>query len=120
MLIAKNSKYKFEEIAFAESSVNMQPKPKQENIKAYNPGVTIDDHPTKYSWKEDVQQITAIRKAHFNSVLSKIKSDLGIIKKVYFNHKELNSWLLSNKDYSKDENENEATNYLIKKGRIKS
>jgi len=40
-------------------------------------------------------------------------------KKLYFNREELNSWLLSNKHYSKDEIENEAANYLIKKGRIK-
>jgi excisionase family DNA binding protein len=69
---------------------------------------------------------TAIYLEVSHSHLYKLTS-MGIIpsykpngKKLYFNRKELNSWLLSNKHYSKDEIENEAANYLIKKGRIKS
>jgi excisionase family DNA binding protein len=39
-------------------------------------------------------------------------------KKLYFNRHELDAWLLSNKQYSQDEIEQEAANYLIKKGRV--
>lgn len=39
-------------------------------------------------------------------------------KKLYFNRKELDLWLLSNKQLSKEEIEKEAANYLIKKGRV--
>ncbi len=39
-------------------------------------------------------------------------------KKLYFNRKELDAWLLSNKQLSKEEIEKEAANYLIKKGRV--
>lgn len=39
-------------------------------------------------------------------------------KKLYFNRRELDSWLLSNKQYSQDEIEQEAANYLIKNGRV--
>ena len=38
-------------------------------------------------------------------------------KKLYFNRKELDSWLLSNKQFSQQEIEQEAANYLLKKGR---
>jgi excisionase family DNA binding protein len=40
-------------------------------------------------------------------------------KKLYFNRKELDLWLLSNKQLSKDEIDQQASNYLIKTGRIK-
>ena len=40
-------------------------------------------------------------------------------KKIYFNRKELDAWLLRNRNSSKDEIEQEAANYLMKKGRIK-
>ena len=39
-------------------------------------------------------------------------------KKIYFNRKELDSWLLSNRQSSQEEIEQQAANYLIKKGRI--
>lgn len=39
-------------------------------------------------------------------------------KKLYFNRRELDSWLLSNKQYSQDEIEQEAAKYLIKNGRV--
>jgi excisionase family DNA binding protein len=39
-------------------------------------------------------------------------------KKLYFNRKELDNWLLSNKQYSQEEIEQQAANYLIKKGRV--
>lgn len=40
-------------------------------------------------------------------------------KKLYFNRSELDSWLLSNKQLSQEEIEQQAANYLIKKGRVK-
>lgn len=40
-------------------------------------------------------------------------------KKLYFNRKELDSWLLSNKQASKDEIEAQANNYLMKRGRVR-
>ncbi|HKM94486.1 MAG TPA: helix-turn-helix domain-containing protein [Prolixibacteraceae bacterium] len=40
-------------------------------------------------------------------------------KKLYFNRKELDSWLLSNKQFSQQEIEQEAANYLLKKGRTR-
>ena len=40
-------------------------------------------------------------------------------KKLYFNRQELDTWLMQNKSYSQDEVEQEANEYLIKKGRIK-
>lgn len=39
-------------------------------------------------------------------------------KKLYFNRQELDSWLLRNRSNSIDEIEQEAANYLIKKGRV--
>lgn len=39
-------------------------------------------------------------------------------KKLYFNRKELDNWLLRNRSNSIDEIEQEAANYLIKKGRV--
>ncbi len=39
-------------------------------------------------------------------------------KKLYFNRKELDSWLLSNRQSSQEEIEQQAANYLIKKGRV--
>ena len=39
-------------------------------------------------------------------------------KKIYFNRKELDEWLLSNKQSSQEEIEQQAANYLIKKGRV--
>lgn len=39
-------------------------------------------------------------------------------KKLYFNRKEIDSWLLSNKQPSHDEIETKAANYLLKKGRV--
>ena len=40
-------------------------------------------------------------------------------KKLYFSRQELDKWLMQNKHYSQDEIEQEANEYLIKKGRIK-
>ena len=40
-------------------------------------------------------------------------------KKLYFNRKELDNWLLSNKQLSQEEIGQQAANYLIKKGRVK-
>jgi excisionase family DNA binding protein len=39
-------------------------------------------------------------------------------KKIYFNRKELDGWLLSNRQSSQEEIEQQAANYLIKKGRV--
>ena len=39
-------------------------------------------------------------------------------KKLYFNRQELDNWLLRNRSKSIDEIEQEAANYLIKKGRV--
>ena len=39
-------------------------------------------------------------------------------KKLYFNRQELDNWLLRNRSNSIDEIEQEAANYLIKKGRL--
>lgn len=39
-------------------------------------------------------------------------------KKLYFNRKELDNWLLSNRQSSQEEIEQQAANYLIKKGRV--
>lgn len=39
-------------------------------------------------------------------------------KKLYFNRLELDNWLLRNRSNSIDEIEQEAANYLIKKGRV--
>lgn len=39
-------------------------------------------------------------------------------KKLYFNRKELDNWLLSNKQFSHEEIEQQAANYIIKKGRV--
>lgn len=39
-------------------------------------------------------------------------------KKLYFNRQELDIWLLRNRSNSIDEIEQEAANYLIKKGRV--
>ncbi len=39
-------------------------------------------------------------------------------KKLYFNRQELDNWLLRNRSNSIDEIEQEAANYLIKKGRV--
>lgn len=39
-------------------------------------------------------------------------------KKLYFNRKELDNWLMTNKQLSHDEIEMEAANYLIRKGRV--
>lgn len=39
-------------------------------------------------------------------------------KKIYFNRHELDSWLLRNRDSSKDEIEQQAADYLVKKGRV--
>lgn len=38
-------------------------------------------------------------------------------KKIYFNRKELDNWLLRNRNTTQDEIEQEAANYLMKKGR---
>jgi excisionase family DNA binding protein len=38
-------------------------------------------------------------------------------KKIYFNRTELDAWLLRNRMNSKDEIEQEAANYMVKKGR---
>lgn len=40
-------------------------------------------------------------------------------KKLYFNRKELDSWLLSNKQVSTSEIEDQANEYLMKKGRVR-
>lgn len=40
-------------------------------------------------------------------------------KKLYFNRKELDQWLLSNKQVSTDEIEQQASEYLMKKGRVR-
>jgi len=40
-------------------------------------------------------------------------------KKLYFNRKELDDWLLSNKQSSKNEIEQQASEYLMKVGRVK-
>jgi excisionase family DNA binding protein len=39
-------------------------------------------------------------------------------KKLYFNRKELDEWLLTNKQLSQDEIQQQAADYIIKKGRI--
>jgi len=39
-------------------------------------------------------------------------------KKLYFKRGELDAWLLSNRSSSKDEIEQQAADYLIKKGRV--
>lgn len=60
-----------------------------------------------------------------HSHLYKLTS-LGVIpaykpngKKLYFNRRELDAWLLSNKQASTSEIELEANDYLMKKGRAK-
>lgn len=40
-------------------------------------------------------------------------------KKLYFNRRELDSWLLSNRQTSQEEIDQQAADYLIKKGRVK-
>jgi excisionase family DNA binding protein len=40
-------------------------------------------------------------------------------KKLYFNRKELDTWLLSNKQVSTCELEEQANEYLMKKGRVR-
>ncbi|HCE57068.1 MAG TPA: DNA-binding protein [Prolixibacteraceae bacterium] len=40
-------------------------------------------------------------------------------KKLYFNRKELDTWLLSNKQVTTTEIEEQANQYLMKKGRIR-
>ncbi|MGE0021148.1 MAG: helix-turn-helix domain-containing protein [Draconibacterium sp.] len=40
-------------------------------------------------------------------------------KKLYFNRKELDTWLLSNKQVTSTEIEEQANQYLMKKGRIR-
>jgi excisionase family DNA binding protein len=40
-------------------------------------------------------------------------------KKLYFRRKELDTWLLSNKQVGVDEIEQQAADYLMKKGRVK-
>ncbi len=40
-------------------------------------------------------------------------------KKIYFNRQELDTWLLRNRASSKEEIEQEAADYLVKKGRVK-
>ena len=40
-------------------------------------------------------------------------------KKLYFNRAELDEWLLRNRNSTKDEIEQRAADYLIKKGRVK-
>lgn len=40
-------------------------------------------------------------------------------KKLYFNRKELDTWLLSNKQVSTNEVEQQADEYLMKKGRVR-
>ncbi len=40
-------------------------------------------------------------------------------KKLYFNRPELDEWLLRNRNSTQDEIEQQAADYLIKKGRVK-
>jgi excisionase family DNA binding protein len=40
-------------------------------------------------------------------------------KKIYFKRTEIDNWLLSNRSASKSEIEQQAANYLLKKGRVK-
>jgi len=40
-------------------------------------------------------------------------------KKLYFNRVELNEWLLRNRNSTQDELDQQAADYLIKKGRVK-
>lgn len=40
-------------------------------------------------------------------------------KKLYFNREELDQWLLRNRNATNDEIEQQAADYLIKKGRVK-
>ena len=40
-------------------------------------------------------------------------------KKLYFNRAELDDWLLRNRNTTQDEIEQQAANYLIKKGKVK-
>lgn len=40
-------------------------------------------------------------------------------KRIYFKRSELDTWLLRNRITTKDEIESEASNYLIRKGRLK-
>lgn len=40
-------------------------------------------------------------------------------KKLYFNRRELDSWLLSNRQTSQEEIDQQAADYLVKKGRVK-
>lgn len=40
-------------------------------------------------------------------------------KKIYFNREELDNWLLRNRMQSQDEIEQQAADYLIKKGKVK-
>ena len=40
-------------------------------------------------------------------------------KKLYFNRKELDNWLLSNRQTSKEEIDQQAADYLVKKGRVR-
>lgn len=40
-------------------------------------------------------------------------------KKLYFNRQELDEWLLSNKQVSKDDIEEQANDYLMKAGRVR-
>lgn len=39
-------------------------------------------------------------------------------KKLYFNRRELDNWLLSNRQTSQEEIDQQAADYLVKKGRI--
>jgi excisionase family DNA binding protein len=40
-------------------------------------------------------------------------------KKLYFKRTELDAWLLRNRSVTKDEIEQEAANYLVRKGRVR-
>jgi excisionase family DNA binding protein len=40
-------------------------------------------------------------------------------KKLYFNREELDQWLLRNRNATNDEIEQQAADYLIRKGRVK-
>lgn len=40
-------------------------------------------------------------------------------KKLYFNRRELDSWLLSNRQTSQEEIDQQAADYLVKNGRVK-
>lgn len=40
-------------------------------------------------------------------------------KKLYFNREELNEWLLRNRNSTQEEIDQQAADYLIKKGRVK-